>query len=70
MVPKYANTKLLEGRILWFFSYHIISYSGTQTSLRRIAGVVTNSDSDTGFNEVNYLLSTAFLGLSFARVTA
>ena len=68
MAPKYAHTELLEETILWFFSYHINSCSGTQTSLSRIVGIVMNSD--TAFNEMNYLLSATLLELSSARVTA
>lgn len=32
------HTKLQEGRIWWFFSYHFHSCSGTHTSLRRLEG--------------------------------
>lgn len=69
-VPKYTQTKQLEGRILQQFSYHINSCNGIQTGLGRIVSIVTNSNSERVFNEVNYFPSTAFFGFSFTLATA
>lgn len=69
-VPKYTQTKHLEGRILQLFSYHINSCSGTQTSLGRIVSIIMNSNSERVSNEVDYFPSTAFFGFSFTTATA
>lgn len=69
-VPRYTQTKRLEGRILQLFSYHINTCNGIQTGLGRIVSIVTNSNSERVFNEVNYFPSTAFFGFSFTLATA